>query len=119
MNATIFKDDEFKTAGIKVVLNDVTIFQWGANWEDGYYTKTINADKYTEKIMELIELKRIYEYYSPLHGFCSDVFDLLRAEGNKEKFDESKLKDGIRFGEFDQKSNQAEARMIRLINEIH
>lgn len=63
MKATIYKNDNFETVGIKVMHADVTIFVWGVICEQYYYTKTINADQYTAEVLDLIKLERMRQYY--------------------------------------------------------
>ena len=63
MKATIYKNDNFETVGLKVEHADVTIFVWGVICEQYYYTKTINADPYTAEVLDLIKLERMRQYY--------------------------------------------------------
>lgn len=115
MNATIFKNDEFKTVGLKVTAGDHTMFTWGCTFEGGYYTKTINADKYTDRIVELIQLKRMHRYFDGIE-FTEDVFDIWRDERNQAKLKEGESKNGVFFP--NNKEEEIKAQIERIIETI-
>ena len=83
MEATIYKDDNFKTVGLKVVNADVTLYSWGATCEHFYYTKTINADPYTAEVLDLIRCERMRQYYE--WDFSKEVCETNIEERNLEK----------------------------------
>lgn len=82
MKATIFKNDNFETVGLKVEHADVTLFSWGATCEQ-YYTKTINADPYTAEVLDLIKLERMRKYYE--WDFSKEVCETNMDARNMEK----------------------------------
>ena len=83
MKATIYKDDNFKTVGLKVVNADVTLYTWGATCDQFYYTKTINADPYTAEVLDLIKYERMLQYYE--WDFSKEVCETNMAERNMAK----------------------------------
>ena len=83
MKATIFKNDEFQTVGIKVVNADVTIFAWGITSGELYYSKTIDANKYTYEIMKLVQYNTLYRYYD--FDFVREVCEINADPRNMEK----------------------------------
>ena len=116
MKATIYKDDNFKTVGLKVEHADVTLFSWGATYEQYYYTKTINVDPYTAEVLDLIKLERMRKYYE--WDFSKEVCETNMDARNMEK--RKSKKDMSTFIEIDkervQELEQAIQNKIRKIS---
>jgi hypothetical protein len=88
MKATIFKNDEFQTVGIKVVNANVTIFSWGITYGASFYSKTIEADGYTYEIMKLVQYNTLYYYYE--FDFVREVCEINTDPRNMEKRNDKK-----------------------------
>lgn len=117
MKATIYKNDDFETVGIRITHADVNLFKWGTTWDDGYFTKTINADKYTREIMEIFELNAKVELYRSGGTFSNQVFNLMMEDVNKERFEKAR-KVGVNFDTTIKLAHVCEDRMIELIKSI-
>lgn len=115
MKATIYKNDNFETVGLKVEHADVTLFSWGATCEQYYYTKTINADPYTAEVLDLIKLERMRQYYE--WDFSKEVCETNMDARNMAK--RKSKKDLATFIEIDKESvKELETRIEHLIEKI-
>ena len=115
MKATIYKNDNFETVGLKVMHADVTIFVWGVICEQYYYTKTINADPYTAEVLDLIKLERMRQYYE--WDFSKEVCETNMDPRNMAK--RKSRKDLATFIEIDKESvKELETRIEHIIEKI-
>ena len=116
MKATIYKNDEFKTVGLEVVNADVTLFAWGCTAKNFYYSKTVDADRYTAEVLELIRGEQMRRYYD--HHFVKDVLDTNMDERNMAKRKDAK--DTATFITIDkERLADLDAHIKQLIDKIH
>lgn len=81
--ATIVKDDNFKTIGFRVEMNDNTMFSWGITPNPFYFTKNVDSEKYTREIIILMGLKAKYNELDT--NFRTRFFDCIKASEKANK----------------------------------
>lgn len=113
MEATIIKNDEFKTIGLVVKHAKVEIFSWGITCPDFYFSKTINADEHMADIMRLVHLQQECRYRE--HEFHADWFGVATDEKNDGRI---KIEGGVHFTESDEKCAQRKKTIKHIIERI-
>lgn len=105
MKATIFKDDQFETVGLIVKSGNAALVTWGLTCEQMYYTKTIDAEKYADKVLELIKLQTLSNYYhwDFVREVCEIAADPRNLAKRKNKKDASVFIEHDKYKELDEK----------------
>lgn len=109
MNATIVKNDDFKTVGFDVISNGVTLFSWGISSSSPFFfTKSVSVEKWLPQIFELVKLQAVVHEQE---CFCSQFFDV--AFKNKLL----KKGQGVILGD-EERIEATKSKMENIINKI-
>lgn len=105
-NITIVKNDDFKTVGFHVHVENRQIFSWGCS-SDMYYNKNVTIEpKHIETVMELVKIKT---KLAVLEDSKRDWFDIAKENGVD-------LNRGYKFTKIEEKTNALNKRMLNIIN---
>lgn len=126
MHITIVKNDDFETIGIKVTTSNPgyytpeTVFEWGVTYDEYYFSKKINGDKYEKEVFALVKADMEAKAANRLTQTVAKAIEEAGIKVERE-VDENGEQHGYSLGKSDyyaQIADQANAKVERLMKEL-